>query len=50
LARLDGGGPVDDLTALREEATALMGLLVRHRQTGSDLVFEAYEVDLGGSE
>ena len=49
LARLDGAGPVDDLQDFREEVTALMGQLVRHRQSGSDLVFEAYEVDLGGS-
>ena len=46
---LDGNGPIDDVLALREEVTALMGQLVRHRQSGSDLVFEAYEVDLGGS-
>lgn len=49
LARLDGAGPVDDLQDFREEVTALMGQMVRHRQTGADLVFEAYEVDIGGS-
>ncbi len=49
LVRLDGNGPIDDPLALREEVTTLMGQLVRHRQSGSDLVFEAYEVDLGGS-
>jgi len=27
-----------------------MGQLVRHRQRGADVVFEAYEVDIGGSE
>jgi hypothetical protein len=27
---------------------ALLGLLVRHRQRGSDLVYEAYELDIGG--
>jgi hypothetical protein len=36
---------VDDV---REAATALLGRLVRHRQRGSDLVFEAYEFDIGG--
>ncbi|MFC5982463.1 hemerythrin domain-containing protein [Knoellia sp. GCM10027209] len=50
LARLDGAGPVGDLLAFREEVTALMGQLVRHRQAGADVVFEAYEVDIGGSE
>lgn len=50
LARLDGAGPVGDLLAFREEVTALMGQLVRHRQAGADIVFEAYEVDIGGSE
>lgn len=37
-----------DLPALRERATALVGDLVRHRQRGGDLVYEAYQVDLGG--
>lgn len=50
LARIDGEGELPDPVALREEATALMGQLIRHRQAGADLVFEAYEVDLGGSE
>jgi ATP phosphoribosyltransferase regulatory subunit HisZ len=47
LARLDGDGDLDR-AALREEATSLIGQLVRHRQAGADLVFEAYEVDIGG--
>jgi hypothetical protein len=50
LARLDGDGPVGDLPTFREEVTTLMGQLVRHRQRGADVVFEAYEVDIGGSE
>lgn len=37
-----------DLEALRESATHLIGQLVRHRQRGGDLVYEAYAVDLGG--
>ncbi len=41
-------GP-EAVQAHREAATALIGRLVRHRQRGSDLVFEAYDVDLGGS-
>lgn len=48
LATLDRGGPVEDLPALREELTALVGRFVRHRQRGSDLLWEAYAVDIGG--
>lgn len=49
LAVLEHGGTVADLPAFREEVTTLMGQLVRHRQKGADLVYEAYSVDLGGS-
>lgn len=38
----------DDVDRVRSRATALLGLLVGHRQKGSDLVFQAYEFDLGG--
>jgi hypothetical protein len=41
------GGPPEEL---REAVFALLGSLVRHRQTGADLVYEAYTVDIGGSE
>ena len=53
-------GQVDDLLArlttpvtggvdrIRDAGTTLLGRLVRHRQRGSDLVFEAYEFDIGG--
>jgi hypothetical protein len=37
-----------DLERVRALGTALLGRLVRHRQRGSDLVFEAYQVDIGG--
>jgi hypothetical protein len=36
-----------DVPDVRERATALLGLLVRHRQRGADLVFEAYATDIG---
>ena len=49
LAVLEHGGTTADLPAFREEVTTLMGQLVRHRQKGADLVWEAYDVDLGGS-
>jgi hypothetical protein len=36
---------VDDL---RVELTALLSSLAKHRQRGADLVYEAYDVDIGG--
>lgn len=39
---------VEDVNRARDLGTALLGTLVRHRQRGSDLVYEAYEVDVGG--
>lgn len=51
LARTDAaGGAVgaEDVERVRELGTALLGRLVRHRQRGSDLVYEAYELDIGG--
>ena len=37
------------VAAHREAATDLIGRIVRHRQRGADLIYEAYEVDIGGS-
>lgn len=49
---------VDELTAsvvrrapsteIRAEAAVLLARLTRHRRRGADLVFEAYETDIGG--
>lgn len=36
---------VDDV---RDLGTALLGTLVRHRQRGSDLLYEAFHIDIGG--
>jgi len=47
--RDEGMPDADAVAAHREAATLLLGLLVRHRQRGSDLTYEAYEVDLGGA-
>jgi hypothetical protein len=47
LARVSGP-EVDDADRVRDLGTALLGRLVRHRQRGSDLVYEAYEADIGG--
>jgi hypothetical protein len=49
-ARLDD--PMSDPDAwvepIRDAAISLMGLLVRHRQRGADLIYEAYDVEIGG--
>jgi hypothetical protein len=34
--------------AIRKQGTALLGRLARHRQRGADLIYQAYQVDLGG--
>lgn len=49
IAALENGQAVADLSSFREDVTTLIGQLIRHRQKGSDLIYEAYEVDLGGS-
>jgi hypothetical protein len=50
LARTNG--PLDteaDVDALRDELERLMGRIIRHRQGGADLVWEAYAIDIGGA-
>ncbi len=50
-ALLDGvqqAAPDSDVSALRDEITDLTRRIAKHRQRGSDLVYEAYVVDLGG--
>lgn len=47
--RDEGLSSPEAIRAHREAATVLLGRLARHRQRASDLVFEAYDVDLGGS-
>jgi hypothetical protein len=38
----------DWIAARRHETVELLVLLARHRQRGADVVYEAYEVDIGG--
>lgn len=47
----DSQAPVtaQDMDELREGATKLLGHLVRHRQRGADLIYEAYATDVGGT-
>src|SRR6201995_3938580 len=39
-----------DVASLREQGTALLGRIVRHRQRGADLIYEAYATDIGGGD
>ena len=41
------GWPLDEA---RDDLQRFMGSVVRHRQRGADLVWEAYNVDIGGIE
>jgi hypothetical protein len=38
----------DDNAAVREQAIELLTAIVRHRQLGADLLYEAYDIDVGG--
>lgn len=42
--------PTQDVEVVREQGTELLALLSRHRQRGADLIYEAYEYDLGGED
>jgi hypothetical protein len=44
--------PVDSagVAKVREDVTGLLGALVRHRQTGADLVYEACQVDIDAAD
>jgi hypothetical protein len=48
LTRVTGPASEESVDAVRHDATTLLGQLVRHRQRGADLIFEAYEADIGG--
>lgn len=44
----NAGDDESRLFGVRERATALLARLARHRQRGADLIYEAYERDVGG--
>jgi hypothetical protein len=48
LARVRSPVAADEVDAVRDLGTALLSRLVRHRQDGADLIYQAYQVDLGG--
>lgn len=39
-----------EAAVIREMGTKLLGRIVRHRQRGADLIYEAYQTDVGGSD
>ena len=45
-----GGDPDADVAAVGEAALATMGAIVRHRNTGSSLLYEAYFVDIDAAD
>lgn len=49
---VDSAAPVTatDVDGLRDRGTKLIGHLIRHRQRGADLIYEAYETDIGGGD
>jgi hypothetical protein len=48
----DSDAPVtpEDVDGVRERGTELLGHLIRHRQRGADLIYEAYQTDIGGGD
>ncbi len=48
LACCQGPAEAESLARARDLSTSLLGRLVRHRQFGADLIYEAVHVDLGG--
>jgi hypothetical protein len=50
LEQVEVGGVAWPLDDARDDLQRLIGRLVRHRQRGADLVWEAYNVDIGGPE
>ena len=49
LAQIDDGEVKDRGIPIRNDALDFLGQLARHRQRGADLVYEAYQVDIGDS-
>jgi len=45
-----GDSMLSALDEVRDRGTTLIAALVRHRQRGSDLMYEGYSVDIGGQD
>jgi hypothetical protein len=50
LETVEIGGPDWALDDARDDLQRFIGTVIRHRQKGADLVWEAYNVDIGGTE
>ncbi len=50
VADSDGLLTSDAAQLLRERATSLLGTMVRHRQRGAELIYEAFQTDIGGAD
>jgi hypothetical protein len=48
IARAGGGLDEDGVAVVRTHSMTLLGRLSRHRQASADLLYEAYETDVGG--
>jgi hypothetical protein len=48
-ARLEVALPADAIEPVRDDLQRLLGRIVRHRQHGADLVYEAYAIDIGAA-
>jgi len=48
LARSEKPAEPGDADQIRSQGTVLLARLARHRQAGADLLYEAYESDVGG--
>ena len=50
IAGVQIGGEEWPLDTARDDLQRFIGTVIRHRQRGADLVWEAYNVDIGGTE
>ena len=49
ISLVDDAEVPEQATSIRNQAIELLGHLTRHRQRGADLIYEAYQVDIGGT-
>ena len=50
MEQVEVGGVAWPLEDARDDLQRFIGKVIRHRQRGADLVWEAYNVDIGGPE
>ncbi len=48
LDRVPAERTAEDTATIREQALDVLAAIMRHRQLGADLLYEAYNVDVGG--